>query len=196
MATIGVRWADDNLKRFGKDIARLQREFPKVLPQEINKVGARAKTQVIRALTKQTGLPRATIVKAIGSPKRASAGRLLYEMQTSGGQIRLKFFKARETKAGVAASPFGQRRLSPGTFMKGGRFPNRVSIPAFHGDVYRNLGRGKRRDGSFGHRLTLVKSGVYIPKEMITGSTKEAFEKIAGPLLQQRVEAVIRKLLR
>jgi hypothetical protein len=196
MTSIRVRWADDNLKRFGKDIERLQREFPKVLPQEINKVGDRAKTVVIRKLTKQTGLPRKTIVKAIGAPEKAKPGKLFYEMKTSGGQIRLKFFKPRETKAGVVARPFGQQKFFPKTFMKGGRFPKRVTVPVFHGDVYRNLGRGQRRDGTFGHRLTLVKSGVYIPKEMTAGATAEAFQAIAGPLLQKRVEKVIMKLLR
>lgn len=193
---IDIKWADDSLKKYASQIERLSREFPKLLPREINKVGARAKTQVIRTLAAQTGLPRKTIVKAVGNPTKASPGKLFYEMKTSGGQIRLKFFAARETKAGVSAKPFGQRKVFPGTFMKGGRFPNRVPVAVFHGDVYRSLGRGKRRDGVFGSRLTLVKSEVYIPKEMTAGNTRAAFEKIAGPLLQERVEALIRKTLK
>jgi hypothetical protein len=36
---------------------------------------------------------------------------------------------------------------------------------------------------------------MFIPTEMTTGATKAAFERIAGPLLQQRVEAAIHKLL-
>lgn len=193
---IRVRWADNNVVRFEKQLMRLEREFPKVLPQEINKVGDRSKTQVIRALTAQTGLPRNTIVKAIGKPLNAKPGRLVYEMRTKGGDIRLKYFSPRESRKGVVAKPFGQSRLFPSAFMKGGAFPNRVSIKAFHGNVYRSFGRGFRRDGWFGTRLTIVKSGVFIPIEMTKGATASAFERTAGPLLQVRIDAVMRKLIK
>lgn len=91
MTVLKVRWADAHLKRFGKDIERLERDFPKVLPRIVNQVGDRAKTQVIRNLTRQTGLPRKTIVDAVGDPTRANAGRLSYEMVTRGGNVRLKY---------------------------------------------------------------------------------------------------------
>jgi len=188
MTTISVRWADSHLKRFGKQIDDLNRRFPKVLPRIVNQVGDRAKTQVIRNLTKQTGLPRKTIVKAIGDPGRARAGRLSYEMVTRGGNIRLKFFSPKETRPGVVAKPFGKRQLFPGTFMFGGRFPNR------HGGKFG--GHVMRRLNASGTKLTQVRSDVVIPKEMTSGATKDAFERIAGPLLQQRVEAAIFKLLR
>lgn len=188
MAEIRIRWADDNLKRFGKQIAELNTRFPVVLPRIVNQVGARAKTQVIRSLTKQTGLPRRTIVKAIGDPSRAHAGRLSYEMVTRGGNIRLKYLAPSETRPGVTAIPWGKRRLFPGTFMKGGRFPNRVDVPKFDGHVYRRLNKS-------GTKITQARSGMFIPTEMTTGATRVAFEKIAGPLLQQRVEAAIKKLI-
>lgn len=183
-----ARWADDHLKRFGKDIERLQRDFPKVLPRIVNQVGDRAKTQVIRNLTKQTGLRRKTIVKAVGDPHRSHAARLSYEMVTRGGNIRLKYLAPRETRAGVTAKPWGKRQLFPGTFMKGGWFPNRKVVAKFDGHVYRRL-------NTSGTRITQARSGMFIPTEMTTGATKAAFERIAGPLLQQRVEAAIHKLL-
>ena len=107
---ITVSWADSNAKVFGKKLDELQAKFPKVLPREINKVGNRAKTQVIRNLTKQTGLKRQTIVKAIGKPKQASAGSLTYEMTTGGGNIRLKFLEPKETRPGATAKPWNKRR--------------------------------------------------------------------------------------
>lgn len=189
MAEVRIRWADQNLKRFGKQIAALNERFPKVLLQEINKVGAKAKTQVIRNLTKQTGLPRATIVKAVGNPDQARTGKLSYEMVTRGGNIRLKYLAPRETKAGVVAKPWGKRTLFAGTFMKGGRFPDRKVVAKFDGHVYRRL-------NTSGTKITQARSGMFIPTEMTTGATKAAFEAIAGPLLQQRVEAALTKLLK
>lgn len=194
MTTISVRWADDHLKKFGEQIDELNRRFPKVLPRIINQVGARAKTQVIRNLTKQTGLPRKTIVKAVGEPNKAGGKKLSYEMVTRGGQVRLKYLSPRETKPGVVAKPFGKRTLFQHTFMLGGQFPNRHG-GKFDGHVMRRTGFGKRTDGSTGVRLTQVRSNVVIPTEMTTGATAAAFNKIAGPLLQQRVEAALKKLV-
>lgn len=207
-----ARWADQNVKRFGKKLVELNVRFPKVLPRIVNQVGDRAKTQVIRNLTRQTGLPRKTIVKAVGDPHRAHGGRLSYEMVTRGGNIRLKYLAPRETRPGVTAIPWGKRRLFPGTFMKGGRFPNRKVVAKFNGHVMRNLGYGKQHGGGSswmsslwasddpniksGDRLTQARSGMFIPTEMTTGATKAGFERIAGSLLQQRVEAAIDKLLR
>lgn len=187
MTTISVRWADDNLKRFGKDIERLQREFPKVLPRIVNQVGNRAKTQVIRNLTKQTGLPRKTIVKAV-QVGLAGGKRLSYEMVTRGGNVRLKYLNPKETADGVVARPFGKSTLYPRTFMMGGAFPDRKVVSKFNGHVF-------FRNRSSGRSYSFARSGVLIPKEMATGATASAFNAVAGPLLQVRVEAAIKKLL-
>jgi len=188
MAIVDVRWADQNLKRYGKRIAELHQKFPNVLPRIVNQVGNRAKTQVIRALTAQTGLPRKTIIKAIGNPGTARPGHLSYEMRTRGGNIRLKYLAPRETRKGVTAKPWGKRQLFAGTFMRGGRFPNRVDVPHFDGHVYRRLNRS-------GTKITQARSGMFIPVEMTKGATRSAFLRIAEPLLQQRVEAALNKLI-
>lgn len=185
--TITIRWADDALNRFADRILRLQQEFPKVLPQEINKVGNLAKTQVIRNLTKQTGLPRKTIVKAVGNPLQANTGRLSYEMRTKGGQVRIKYLGAKEKQGGVTARPFGQTKFYAGSFMRGGAFPNRKEVAKFDGHAWRRL-------NSRGTRITQVKSDVVIPTEMTKGATLAAFNRVAGPLFAQRIERVLDKL--
>lgn len=68
MAVLSMKWADRNLAEYGNRIVVLKTKFPTVLPRIVNGVGNRSKTVVVRTLTKQTGLPRATIVKAIGNP--------------------------------------------------------------------------------------------------------------------------------
>lgn len=188
MVDVKLEWADANLKKFGKDIAELNRRFPLVLPRIVNQVGNRAKTQVIRNLTKQTGLPRGTIVKAV-QVGAAGGKRLSYEMVTRGGNIRLKYLSPKETPAGVVAKPFGKSTLFPKAFMRGGSFPARKIVNRFDGHVM-------FRNRSSGRHYTFARSGVFIPVEMTTGETMAAFERIAEPLLQQRVEAAIAKLLK
>jgi len=187
MATITIKWADRHLKIFSGRIANLNTQFPKVLPRIINQVGNRAKTQVIRNLTKQTGLKRRVIVSAVGVTL-AGGKRLSYDMVTRGGNIRLKYLNPRETAPGVVARPFGKSTLYPRSFMMGGAFPNRKTVAKWNGHVF-------FRNRSGGRHYSFARSGVFIPKEMTTGSTKAAFEQIAGPLLRQRVEAVLVKLL-
>ena len=187
MPQLITRWGDDHVAAFAARIAEMNRRLPKVLPRIVNQVGNRAKTQVIRALTRQTGLPRKTIVRAIGQPRRAHAGKLAYEMQTAGGNIRLKYLKPRETRAGATAIPWNKRTLFPGTFILGGQFPNR------HGLV--RDGHVMHRLDSAGRKLTFARSGMFIPVEMTTGATAAAFEQTAAPLLKTRVEAALVKLV-
>ena len=158
-----------------------------VLPRIINQVGNRAKTQVIRHLTKQTGLPRKTIVKAVGV-NPANTRSLSYEMKTRGGNIRLKYLKPRETRTGVTAAPWGKRQLYPGTFMKGGAFPIRKTVARFDGHVFRRL-------NTTGTKITQVRSGMYIPTEMTKGATAAAFMRTATPLLKERVDKALAKLV-
>lgn len=188
MAQIIARWADDHAAIFANRVAELQRRLPMVLPRTVNRVGNRAKTQVIRALTRQTGLPRKTIVRAIGTPSPARTGKLSYEMATQGGNIRLKYVSPRETRRGVVAKPWNKRTLFAGTFMKGGRFPDRKAVARFDGHVYRRL-------NSSGTKITQVRSGMFIPVEMVSGQTAAAFEATAAPLLKREVEKAIAKLL-
>ena len=189
MAVISVHWQDDHLRAYAGLLEQVVRDNPTVLPRIINQVGNRAKTVVIRNLKVQTGLPRKTIVAAVGNPATARwNGRLSYEMTTRGGFIRLKYLNPRETRPGVVAKPFGQARLYPGAFMKGGKFPKRVAVPGFHGHVMMRLDKA-------GRRLTQVRSEVRIPQEMTVGATKAAFEALAGPLLRQRIDAYLAKRL-
>lgn len=180
-------WADRHLRDYGRRLDELHQRFPNVLPRIVNQVGNRAKTQVIRNLTSQTGLPRKTIVKAVGNPSPARPGKLSYEMVTRGGNIRLKYLTPRETRPGVVAKPWNKRTLFPGTFMMGGRFPNRRG-GKFDGHVMRRL-------NTSGTKLTQARSGMRIPVEMTSGATADAFARTAAPLLKQRVDAALIKLM-
>ncbi len=185
---LSMKWADRNLAEYGNRIVALKTKFPTVLPRIVNGVGNRSKTVVVRTLTKQTGLPRATIVKAIGNPATARPGRLVYDMTTRGGNIRLKYLRPKETEAGVVARPFGKPTLYPGAFLRGGQFPDRKPVAQFNGHAYFRLNRS-------GSKITFARSGVFIPQEMTSGATAEAFQRIAAPLLKERTEAALAKLV-
>lgn len=184
---VRVVWADQALKKWANQIEKLNQDFPKVLPRIVNQVGRRAKTQVINNLTKQTGLKRSVIVRAV-KESVSSSGSLKYSLETKGGFIRLKYLSPKETPPGVVAKPFGQSRLYAGSFFKGGKFPRRKVVQKFDGHVYRRLNPS-------GTKITQVRSEVRIPEEMLSGATYSAFEQTAVPLLQQRVEAALKKLV-
>lgn len=172
----------------------LRRAMPKVAARALNRTGAKATTQVVRALTVQTGLSRKTIKRAVKS-YRASERSLAFALKTRGGNIRLRYFKSRETRPGVSAAPLGKRIVVPHTFMKAGRFPNRVRFDS--------RGRGKGMDGNVfvrkgKSRLPIEggRSGVYIPIEMLQGQTLAAFDKLIASDLPVQVERAISDTLR
>lgn len=186
MSMFVLRWQDvSGLDRLGNAIGRLsdlQRDT--ALMRAVNHTGDKAKTAVIRALAAQTGLKQKVIRKAVRAKRAAGAGHanmsLEYVMTTRGGDISLKFFAARETRAGVTAAPFGQRQLFAGTFIKGGRFPNRVTARGLNGHVYRREGAGRGP-------LEFMDSGVIIPAEMVKGATADAFRTVVERDLPPRV---------
>jgi ribosomal protein L18E len=185
MTGITIRGADEYLRHYAELLEKVKRENPVILPRIVNQVGNRAKTIVIRNLTAQTGLPRKTIVVAVGNSATARAtGRLSYEITTRGGFIRLKYLAPREPRQGVVAKPFSQPRLFAGAFMRGGQWPRRVAVQSFGGHVMQRMEKA-------GCRLTQVRSQVRIPHEMTVGATKAAFERTAAPLLRERVEAML-----
>lgn len=151
----------------------------------VNRTGDMARTQVYRSLAKQTGLKRGVIVRAVRTT-RSDPGSLAYTMRAQGGDIALKYFGPRETRAGVSAAPFGRRRVFAGTFLKGGRFPMRKAIAAFKGNVMFRTGPAR-------FPVDVEQSGVIIPNEMVKGATKAAFEATVAKVLPQRIAHEIKR---
>lgn len=182
-SVLSIRWRDiEGMRRTENALGKLD-DFDRstAIRRAVNHTGDKAKTVVTRTLAKQTGLPYRTIKKAI-KVDRADYRSLEYSLTTSGGDISLKYFKARETRGGVTAAPFGKRTLFPGTFMKGGRFPNRVTARGLGGHVY-----SPDRSASRWYRpVSFVDSGVIIPREMIKDETARAFNTTVARDLPNR----------
>ena len=176
-----------DLERFGNMIGALGQDGPKVIARSLNRTGDMGKTVVVRTLAKQTGLPLKTIRKAVKS-KRASWQDLEYTLTASGGDVSLKYFKARETQRGVTAFVRGERELFEGSFIKGGSFARgRVVAKGLNGHVFQRIG-GRTQ-------LEKLKSGVFIPIEMIEGATAAAFEGLVGDVLPRRLDHEINRIL-
>ena len=144
------------------------------------------RTQVVRTLTTQTGLKRKVIDRAVRDVP-ASGANLSIVLRTHGGNVALKYFGARETRAGVSAAPWGRRQVFAHTFIKGGRFPGRVALN-MGGQVF-------ERDGSRRLPIKRIKSGLFIPEEMVTGATKAAWLLVVEQRLMPRIERELGRIL-
>lgn len=178
MDGVAQRYADQ-LDKLGAGQAKV------ALARALQHTGAKAKTQVIRALTAQTGLKRQVLVRAV---KPSMRGELTFVLETKGGDISLKYFGANETRRGVTAKPWNTRRLYAGAFMKGGLFPNRVPLSKGGGHAYQRVGGGRLP-------IARVKSGLYIPTEMLKGQTVAAWERVIRSDLAPRVEHEVARML-
>ena len=177
--------AQDNVfASFANYASALGRDGLKISVAALNQVGSDARKDVVRTEAKTTGLSTKIVARALHE-RRATVTTLQHEIISSGGEISLHYFGAKETAEGVSAKVFGQRTVSPGTFMKAGSFAKgRVSIERWNGQVFRRTGAQTDgfRPGSKRHmdQFEKVKSGVVIPREMTQGEPLKAFETMSS----------------
>ncbi|MBI1202558.1 MAG: hypothetical protein GC182_08610 [Rhodopseudomonas sp.] len=161
---------------------------PDAVRRALNHSGDIARTKMRRALTEKTGLPY-RVIKAATHTTHANYGALVYSIKARGGNVRLKFFKPRETQRGVSAAPRGQRRVFPNTFIKGGQFPNRVGLH-MGGEVFERIGSGHGRP-----MFKRARSGVFIPTDMVSAEVAETFIATGLALLPGRVAHEVGRIL-
>lgn len=166
-------------QRFGA----IPKKIRPAIRMAVNDAGDRTRPTVNRTLVVQTGL-KPKVINAAVKPTRATSASLTYTLKSAGGNIRLRYFGARETAKGVSAAPRSQRRIFSGTFMRAGWWPKRIKKPNWNRQVFRRVG-GKTKIGQ--DKFEVVKSGVIIPQEMVTGATAAAFSAVAGRVLPERI---------
>lgn len=158
-------------------------QVPHGIRRGVNRAGAKALTQMRRALVGQTGLKYGVFVRAL-RPTRANFGSMSYAIKSRGGNVSLKFFKPREIRGGVVARPWNAATTYPGGFTRGGRPGRRVAL-RLGGHVFRRRGAARLP-------ITKVKSGLFIPDEMISGASLGAFNAAVD---QNLADDVLRELL-
>lgn len=107
-----------------------------------------------------------------------------------GGNIGLRSFGAHEEGSGAVATVKGHRVTIAGGFTRSGKAPSRHLVRKLGGQVFVNT-KGKKWRG----HMTKVKSGVYIPSEMTSGSTLAAFERVAAAELPAEAAKALAALL-
>ena len=157
-----------------------------MLAQALNQAGHAMRQATVSAETAQTGLKLATIDRA-QQEIVASPGRLAYTISSHGGNVREKFFGAQETGSGVTAHPWNRSQFTQGGFIKAGGFGGpRVDLP-WGGEV-------KKRKGSARLSISTVRSGLYIPTEMVKGQTASAYHagaEVAVAAIVSRLGALL-----
>ncbi|MBB4042027.1 hypothetical protein GGR34_003712 [Microvirga flocculans] len=189
---IELKAHDQIMGRFGHQLEALgEGKAERALYRAGKHTLGKARTRVVRALTKQTGLPRKTIDRAVKdiSPKW---GTLNFTLQTRGGNVSLKYFRARETRAGVSAAPWGKRQVWAGSFMRAGWWPKRVDKPNWNGQVFLRTGS---TTGTGMDRFEKQRSGLFIPEELLKDETAAAWETVIKTDLFPRVQHEISRLL-
>jgi hypothetical protein len=169
----------DAMEQFRAGFAKLGAEGPAIMATLLNEGGIVLRRETVAAETKQIGLPEATVDRA-QKALPASAGSLRFTTMVGGGNIRLKYFGAKEGGGGVTAHPWGQSTFYPGAWITSGPKGARAPSKKLNGQVF-NASGSKRWWQKF---TGPVRSGAYLPDELTKGETVEVFEAGASVILE------------
>lgn len=162
--------------RFSNGIEQLgsnETMHQKVYRRALNKVGDKAYTQVVRALTKQMGLKRRQVLTYGGVRKvRANLTRQDFQIYSTGAEVPLREFSAVQFSFGVRARPWGKSTRFTGMFIHAGRWNSGKDVAQGH--VFQRVTSSS---------LPIEKQfGPSVPAEMVKGESEAAFNRMADQL--------------
>jgi hypothetical protein len=169
---IVTTFSTEGLGAFRAGIGRLGVDGPAMMAEFLNVGGLALREKTIAAETKQTGLDYKDAVRRAQKVIPASLGNLSFSTRVEGGNIRLKFFGAKEGGGGVTANPWGHSKFYPGAWLTSGPQGNRRPVPRLNGQVFNASGYSSWWKPFTGP----VRSGVLLPDELVKGETLEAFD--------------------
>jgi hypothetical protein len=149
---------------------------PIAIARALNWTGNKARTQVARTLARDTGVGYGVIRNALRTTP-ASPANLTYEIGVSDAHIPLAEFHARQTRRGVSAAPWGQRRVFPHTFIVeqlggqvfkregGARLPQAMGAIAADRAGARRIAGGVRKVGPRLHAIAPASAWRTAPSE-------------------------------
>lgn len=140
-------------------LTELQREFiPKATSAALNRVGVSARAEAVREVAKATSM-RQRDVRERTAFRKASRQSLVVELKAEPWSPNLIRYQARQTKQGVSAKAWGQRKVYRGAFI---------------GNKCRTVFTREGKD-----RLPLkALHGPSVPKEFMREHTTKAMERV------------------
>jgi hypothetical protein len=164
---------------------RIEEIDARLLSQSLNRAGDKGKTQVSRATARVTGLPYYRVLR-VEKVAKATPGKFDYRIEATDGFTSLADFKPRETRAGVSAAPWGERRTFGGSFAQGGQFPHRVPAAGLHDQIFKRVGD---------ERLPIERLyGPSIPVEIVKGEPKSTWQRVTYDLKPAVLAEVRRRI--
>ena len=191
MAVFEIHAEDAPIRELAQSLAVAGKRLPNAAALVMNRVVTRARPKVVKAVAAETGIFPKILTKAV-RPLRASPTNLRAGLASRGGEIGLRYFKAREANGGVAADVAGEREFFPGAFRRSGRAPNRYMVRRLNKQVYVRDTESRRWGAK-----PIVKqgSGVWIPLKMIEGESRKAFDEVAATELPVQIARELDKIL-
>ena len=187
MSSLDVKIDPRPIANLADALAATGKRLPAAQALVINRVVTRTRPKVVAAVAQKTGLYGKIISKAVRT-LRASAKNPRAGLVSRGGEIGLRYFKAREEGSGVSADVAGDHLRVPGGFRRSGLTTRRMS-PKLNKQVFINVEGGK-----FGGKIQKVGSGVFIPLQMIEGEAREAFEATVASELPAEIAKELAKV--
>ena len=143
---------DQVLARYGNQLGALSEgQVRTALSRSLNHEGDKGRTQVKRALVKQTGIKYGAVDKAIVTV-RSTPATLTYTLKAGGDETNIASFGGVQRRKGVSAAPWNKRRIFARSFIvpRFGRAfirtsKNRLPIRPLYGP---NLARELVKDSS------------------------------------------------
>jgi len=108
---IVINARDQVLARYGNQLAVLgDGQARKALSRALNHEGDKGRTQVKRALVKQTGIKYGSVDKAMATI-RSTPATLTYRLKARGDETNIAWFGGVQRGKGVSAAPWNKRRI-------------------------------------------------------------------------------------
>lgn len=147
MARAGFSIRVDNLPRLQRKLSLAEHEvFPKASARAVNTTARTVRSEMVKAVAKRMGVKQKVVRDGTTLKRARSGGDPSAVITIRGKPLNLIRFRARQTKKGVSAAPWGKRQLFRGAFIsalpgnpvmhrkrRGGTRPHRLPITALWG---------------------------------------------------------------
>ena len=112
-----VNARDQVLAKYGNQLAALGGGQARIaMSRALNHEGDKGRTQVKRALVKQTGIKYGAVDKAMATI-RATPATLTYRLKARGNETNIAWFGGAQRQKGVSAAPWNKRRIFAHSFI-------------------------------------------------------------------------------